>query len=346
MAWFFRCTIGSLISSSISPILDDWVPKIDIEFDSRDQAWKFWVEYGGKMGFGVRKDYSNKSRKDEIVTFEKFVCNKEGFREIDKRDHLSKAPRAETRTGCLVGMKIIFDRKKYKYHLSDFNGEHNHDLHAPICVHLLRSQRNIIESQAIEVDLAYDVGLTQKKAFDLFGVKSGGREHVGFLPLDQKNYLRTKRERGLQFGEVGSLLMSFKNQASQDPSFFNAFQLDNEEQITNIFWADGRMRMDYELFGYIVTFDTTFATNKDHRPLGVFIGFNHYTEQVIFGASLLYDETQASFDWVFNTFLEAHKFKKPITLFNDQDIAMGNAVRVVMPELQYCRPVVKAKAES
>ncbi|KAK2976673.1 hypothetical protein RJ640_004274 [Escallonia rubra] len=93
------------------------------------------------------------------------------------------------------------------------------------------------------------------------------------------------------------------------------------------------MRMDYELFGDIVTFDTTFATNKDHRPLGVFIGFNHYREQVIFGASLLDNETQASFDWIFNTFLEAHKFKKPTTLFTDQDIAMGrNAIHVVMPE--------------
>ncbi|KAK2990864.1 hypothetical protein RJ640_002848 [Escallonia rubra] len=232
-------------------------------------------------------------------------------------------------------MKIIFDRKKRKYHLSDFNGEHNHDLHTPICVHLLRSQRNITESQATKVDLAYDAGLTQKKAFDLFGVKLGGREHVGFLPLDQKNYLLTKLERGMQFGEVRSLLMSFKNQASQDPSFFNAFQLDNEEQITNIFWADGRMRMDYKLFGDIVTFDTTFATNKDHRPLAVFIGFNHCREQVIFGASLLYDETQVSFDWVYNTFLEAHKFKKPITLFTDQDITMGNAVRVVMPEVRH-----------
>ncbi|KAK2994047.1 hypothetical protein RJ640_012317 [Escallonia rubra] len=232
-------------------------------------------------------------------------------------------------------MKIVFDRKKCTYHVSDFNGEHNHDLHVPICVHLLRCQRNITESQAVEVDLAYDVGLTQKKSFDLFSVKSGGREHVGFLPLDQKNYFRTKRERGLQFGEVGSLLMGFKDQASQDPSFFYAFQLDNEEQITNIFWADGRMRMDYELFGDIVTFDTTFATNKDHRPLGVFIGFNHYREQVIFGASLLYDETQASFDWVFSTFLEAHNFKKPTTLFTDQDIAMGNAISVVMPEVRH-----------
>ncbi|KAK2991313.1 hypothetical protein RJ640_024578 [Escallonia rubra] len=88
-------------------------------------------------------------------------------------------------------------------------------------------------------------------------------------------------------------------------------------------------------FGDIVTFDTTFATNKDHRSLGVFIGFNHCREQVIFGASLLYDETQESFDWIFNTFLEAHKFKKLTTLFTDQDIAMGNAIDVVMPEVRH-----------
>ncbi|KAK2979185.1 hypothetical protein RJ640_027022 [Escallonia rubra] len=103
------------------------------------------------------------------------------------------------------------------------------------------------------------------------------------------------------------------------------------------------MRMDYELFGDIVTFDTTFATNKDHRPLGVFIGFNHYREQVIFGASLLYDETQASFNWVFSTFLEAHDFKKPTTLFTDQDIAMGNAISVVMPEVRHAGKVYTPK---
>ncbi|KAK3030656.1 hypothetical protein RJ639_035860 [Escallonia herrerae] len=40
--------------------------------------------------------------------------------------------------------------------------------------------------------------------------------------------------------------------------------------------------------------------------------------------------------WLYDFNIEnehkAHKFKKPITLFTDQDIAMGNAVRVVIPE--------------
>ena len=41
-----------------------------------------------------------------------------------------------------------------------------------------------------------------------------------------------------------------------NPSFQYAVQLDNVEQITNIFWADARMIIDYANFGDVVTFDT------------------------------------------------------------------------------------------
>ncbi|KAK3037408.1 hypothetical protein RJ639_030170 [Escallonia herrerae] len=59
--------------------IDDWVPKNGMEFDSREEAWKFWVHYGGKMGFGVRKDYSNKNRKDEVVTLKILCATKKVF---------------------------------------------------------------------------------------------------------------------------------------------------------------------------------------------------------------------------------------------------------------------------
>ena len=45
------------------------------------------------------------------------------------------------------------------------------------------------------------------------------------------------------------------------------------------------------------------GTNKEFRPLAVFLGFNHHQEVVIFGATLLYDETAESFKWLFESFL-------------------------------------------
>jgi hypothetical protein len=92
------------------------------------------------------------------------------------------------------------------------------------------------------------------------------------------------------------------------------------------------MIVDYAHFGDAITFDTTFGTNKESRPFGVFVGFNHFRETIIFGATLMYDETFESFRWLFDTFLKAHNGKQPKTIFTDQDSAMGKAVGQVFTE--------------
>ncbi|KAJ1398467.1 FAR1-related protein [Sesbania bispinosa] len=42
---------------------EDWKPKEGMEFDSFEDAWKLWVDYGGRVGFGVRKEYTHKTKK-------------------------------------------------------------------------------------------------------------------------------------------------------------------------------------------------------------------------------------------------------------------------------------------
>jgi len=55
------------------------------------------------------------------------------------------------------------------------------------------------------------------------------------------------------------------------------------------------MIFDYGDFGDVVTFDTTFQTKKQCYPFGIFVGFHHYKETIIFGTTLSYDETTTSF---------------------------------------------------
>ncbi|KAI5442264.1 hypothetical protein KIW84_011360 [Lathyrus oleraceus] len=74
-------------------------------FDSIEDAWKFWVDYGGKVGFGVRKQYYHKN-KNGIITSYKFVYCKEGLRKLDKRDYKTINPRPETRTNCQARLGI------------------------------------------------------------------------------------------------------------------------------------------------------------------------------------------------------------------------------------------------
>ncbi|CAL5406650.1 unnamed protein product [Camellia sinensis] len=308
----------------------DWKPRVRMTFDIEQEAYDFYNTYGGRLGFSIRRGYVNKSKEGQI-TSRQFVCNKEGFRVVDKRDPLTKNPKQEVRTGYQARLVIKWDRNMQKFFVSDFVEQHNHIFVPTECTHMLPSQRKISASQATEIDLAEKSGIRLNAAFELMGNEVGGRESLGFTKLDQKNYLRTKRQNSLAYGEADSILQYFRDKSLGNPSFFYSVQLDNEEQITNIFWADAQMIMDYGQFGDVVTFDTTYKLNSAHRPFASFVRFNHHRETVIFGTALMYDETADSFVWIFRRFLEAMSSKAPKTIFMNQDAAMAKAIPIVMP---------------
>ena len=216
--------------------------------------------------------------------------------------------------------------------VNEFIAEHNHYLHLPSTVHMMSLQQKVVATHAIEIDLAHESGLRLKQSYELISKQVGGYDHLGFTKQDHKNYLRTKQQRDTEHGKAASLERYFNRQLKENPSYYFATQLDCEEFITNIFWADARMIIDYSHFGDVITFDTTYSTNKDARPFGVFLGLNHHRETVVFGGALFYDEMIKYFVWLFETFLEAMSKKNPITIFTYQDASMSTVIRVVMPK--------------
>ncbi|XP_058082041.1 protein FAR1-RELATED SEQUENCE 5-like [Magnolia sinica] len=279
-------------------------PKIGMEFSSDDSAYEFYNRYAAKIGFSVRKSWVKKSDKGVLLK-RKFCCSKEGQKCEDKRINQPKYYRPITRTQCLASMMIRL-QKNGKYKVTNFVAEHNHEVVAPSKVHLLRSQR-----------------------------QSGGRKNMGFVPDDYKNYLRKKQMKAMEKGDARAVLEYFQKMQVENPSFFYAIQVDEDDQITNIFWADAKSVMDYNAFGDVVCFDTTYRINSYGRPFAPFIGVNHHKQTIIFGTALLYDETLESFKWLFQTFLSAMSGKKPLTILTDQDDVMTNAIAAVMPETNH-----------
>jgi hypothetical protein len=201
------------------------------------------------------------------------------------------------------------------------------------------SQIKISEVQAFEIEAVDDSGIRPKAAHELASRQVGGPMNLSYTCCNHKNYLQGRRQRELAYGQEGSMLKYFQDKVSENPSLHYALQLDVEEQITNIFWADAKMLIDYAHFGDVVTFDTTFGTNKEYKPFGIFVGFNQFRETVIFGAALLFDETCelfdetcASFTGLFNAFLAAHNGKQPRTILTDQDTTTRNAIQEVFIE--------------
>ena len=74
-------------------------------------------------------------------------------------------------------------------------------------------------------------------------------------------------------------------------NFFYAIQCDEKGQATKFFWVDARSWLAYHCFGDVVSFDTTYRTNKYDMSFAPFTRVNHHLQLIQFDCALLQDET-------------------------------------------------------
>jgi zinc finger SWIM domain-containing protein 3 len=97
----------------------------------------------------------------------------------------------------------------------------------------------------------------------------------------------------------------------KDPDFFYEYQVDVEGQMKDLFWCDAQSRMDYQSFGDVVVFDSTYRINRYKMPFVSFVGLNHHRQITIFGCGIIGDERVESYIWLLGVFLRATCQQKP-----------------------------------
>ncbi|KAK0598518.1 hypothetical protein LWI29_035525 [Acer saccharum] len=116
-----------------------------------------------------------------------------------------------------------------------------------------------------------------------------------------------------------------------DPGFFFRYTILTDGSMGNLFWFDAMSRSDYNYFGDVMSFDSTYRTNSYNRPLVIFVGVKNHTKTTIFGFGLLVDEMVETYSWILQTFLQAMHGKCPVLVVTDGDKAMSKALSSVMP---------------
>lgn len=120
-------------------------PHIGLEFNSRDEAREFYVAYGRHTGFTVRIHHNRRSRINNIVIGQDFVCSKEGYREkkyVCRKDRVLPPPPI-TREGCPAMLRVAL-RDGAKWAITKFVKDHNHSLMSPSKVPWRGSGKNLI----------------------------------------------------------------------------------------------------------------------------------------------------------------------------------------------------------
>ncbi|KAM1961763.1 hypothetical protein EV2_022469 [Malus domestica] len=172
-------------------------------------------------------------------------------------------------------------------------------------------------------------GIRTTNTYSYLVEEAGGSQNVGFTQRDCYNVVNKEKMVMFEAGDAQSLINLFKHKQAGDHMFFYTVQVDQENRMTNFFWRDGRSRLDYECFGDVVVFDTTYRTNRYNMICARFVGVNHHWKNVLFGCAFLLDEKTETFTWLFDTFLESMGGQKPKTIFTNQCQAMANGIEKV-----------------
>jgi zinc finger SWIM domain-containing protein 3 len=121
-------------------------------------------------------------------------------------------------------MGITIDREVGNYEVHDLDLGHNHVLQLPATCHLMPSQRKISSLQAFEIETTDDSGIVPKAAHEMASRQVGGTTNLGYTRRDHKNYLRTKRQRELMYGEARTMLKYFQDKKSENSAFQHDIQ--------------------------------------------------------------------------------------------------------------------------
>ncbi|XP_030529324.1 protein FAR1-RELATED SEQUENCE 5-like isoform X2 [Rhodamnia argentea] len=324
---------GDLSSSDVDPILE---PCEGMEFDSEQAARIFYNSYARRTGFGTRVSVYQRSRRDGSIMCRHVVCSREGFRRGGSESK-SKRRRTVTRVGCKAQITVK-KQSSGKWAVSKFVKEHNHELVPPDKVHCLRSHRHVSGPARSLIDTLQAAGMGPSGVMSVLIKESGGVNSVGFTKIDCQNYMSSSRQRTLGSG-VQLVLDYLKQMQAADPGFFCAVQGDFDNLAGNIFWADASSRKNYAYFGDTVNFDTTYRMNRYRVPFAPFTGWNHHGQPVLFGCALLRNESESSFIWLFQTWLDAMSGSHPVSITTDQDRIIRSAVAHVLPgsRHRFCR---------
>lgn len=171
------------------------IPKIGMEFETLDVAWKFYTSYVDRMSFGVTKCHLEKNTQG-IVIRTYFTYCKHGKSSSNTVYGVSMT----TKTGCDAHIKVTLSA--CKWHIYFVNNEHNHDLLDLKYLCLLRSKKRITVFDQIRITNDDMVRIGPRKTMASFFVECGGHSNVSLTQQDIRNILKKGRVLKLGVGGV------------------------------------------------------------------------------------------------------------------------------------------------
>ncbi|XP_027915011.1 protein FAR1-RELATED SEQUENCE 5-like [Vigna unguiculata] len=185
------------------------------------------------------------------------------------------------------------------------------------------------------VDINDEAGVRINKSFRSLVCEAGGYDNISFIERDVRNYIGKQRKSLCKDGDGQALIRHFSQMRELNNNFFFDIDMDENNRICNVFWADARSRAACQDFGDVVSFDTTYLTNKYDMPFAPFVGVNHHGQSILLGCGLVSCEDTSTIVWLFKCWHRCMSNVEPDGIVTDQCKAMMNTIKVVFPNTKH-----------
>ncbi|XP_022845322.1 protein FAR1-RELATED SEQUENCE 5-like [Olea europaea var. sylvestris] len=310
--------------------IDIIVPRPGMKFKDENEIFKFYKKYAYQVGFPVRKRNSRKGE-DGIVGYVCFTCGREGRQTTATSSSLNPQPTIQT--GCKARVTACSEIGG-TWRINTVYLEHNHRT-SPSKSRLYRCNREISACIRRQLEINDIAGISLHKSFNSAVVEAGGYDKMVCVEKDCRNFIDKVRRLRLGEGDTTAIQAFFSRMQTSTPGFYFSIDLDEDCPLRNVFWADNKCKEVYKEFGDVITFDTTYLTNKYDMPFAPFVGVNHHNQSTLLGCSLILNEDTWTFVWLFKTWLECMHGQAPSGIITDQDRVMENVIEIVFPNTRH-----------
>ncbi|RYR16021.1 hypothetical protein Ahy_B04g073009 [Arachis hypogaea] len=237
---------------------EKFVPKVGMIFKTLEETGKFYKHYSKLAGFSTK--IRNTTRDGDKIKNQLIIFTREGRWKSKISPTLKTNPSAGLNCPTKIYVHILKDVGLWT--ISKVVLNHSH----PCCsdrAEMLKQHRefNMFVRRTIETN--EEAGIRPSKTYQSFVAAAGSHRELSFIEKDVRNYI-TREVRNISeqddakgFGKY-LLRMKEKNQ-----NFFFELNLEGDHCIKHAFWADARSRAACEYFGDMVSFDTTYNTNRN-----------------------------------------------------------------------------------
>ena len=210
-----------------------------------------------------------KSTRD-VVTWQYLVCNREGLKvgiEMDEmhaqEGFITKRRRTSKRCECRarISLKYVFEAGFLGYVVQEFVEVHNHSMIELPFRRYMHINRRLGEVHMRFICDCTKANIGPSMTFKFLNEFLGGYDTVGITVAELRNYVQ-----GLKTYVEGSdaqmLLDEMARKKKACPDFTYHYQLGSSKELKALFWCDAISKRNYQLYGDVVSFDSTYNTNR------------------------------------------------------------------------------------